>query len=973
MQVARADPAPRHRVARTRSKDIVAQMGVDPDRLHIVPVGVDQEQLPPAAAHRARAGPAMTTASADVPLKGLVPLLEALAKVRTERDDVAPRRHRQAQGTRARSPRSIERLGLQRRGASSCRGVTDERIVELYAEAEVAVVPSLYEGFSLPGDRGDGVRRAARRHHRRRAARGRRHRRRERRCSCRPATPTRSPHADRRGARRPRAAGPHRRRPAGAACSTGSPGARPPRARSSTTTASSTRTRSGAATPGRAECSPSTSTGSACGRGDRLLDLGCGGGRHAFEAMRRGATVVALDYSAAELKDVARRRRARCSRPARSPATQWAGVVNGDALRLPFPDDIVRPHHRAPRCSSTSGTTSARSPSSSACCARAAASRSPCPTRWPERVCWALNDDYHDTPGGHVRIYRQHELEPKLERAGLCAARLAPRARAALAVLVAEVRVRARQHRRRRRCAATTTSSCGRSSDNPRWVAARRPRAQPGARQEPRRLHARRSRRRWRWEAQPADATSRRRRHRGRARARPSTRSRRSSCPTATSRGSRAATPTRGTSSRRRWRSTSAAATPRPSARTTGCARMQHADGVVARVLPRRRRRRTRRSTPTSPATSPPACGTTTSATGDTAFLERALAVVERAIDFALDYQTETGEIAWRRRRPPTTARCSPARRASTISLRCAIAIAERLGHERPDWELSLGALAIAIAHRPERFLDKDRWAMDWYYPILGGVLRGHAARRAHRGAAGTRSSSTGRGVRCVSDQPWVTAAETCELVMALDAIGETRARARAVRAGCSSSATTTARYWTGMNFDGDALRRDGELLHRRAARRGTRAAVVLAANALGGDGPDRGPVPRRGPPRRASPPRSCSQPASRSSTTATAADTSRTSARIAPHGVRSACRFARDGRRGDLVPQRRRVRSEPVVAMGEKPSVGPVGTVAGEVHGRGGSCGLLPVHAWNLVHHHQPDLERSEVGWDRELKAVLS
>ena len=126
-------------------------------------------------------------------------------------------------------------------------------------------------------------------------------------------------------------------------------------------------------------------------------------------------------------------------------------------------------------------------------------------------------------------------------------------------------------------------------------------------------------------------------------------------------------------------------------------------------------------------------------------------------------------------------------------SLRCAIAAAERLGRERPDWELSLGSLAIAIAHRPERFLDKDRWAMDWYYPILGGVLRGHAARRAHRRRSGTRSSSPGRGVRCVSDQPWVTAAETCELVMALDAIGAARARRTSCSRGCSSCATTTA------------------------------------------------------------------------------------------------------------------------------------------------------------------------------------
>ena len=104
-------------------------------------------------------------------------------------------------------------------------------------------------------------------------------------------------------------------------------------------------------------------------------------------------------------------------------------------------------------------------------------------------------------------------------------------------------------------------------------------------------------------------------------------------------------------------------------------------------------------------------------------------------------------------------------------SLRCAIAAAEQLGRERPDWELSLGSLAIAIAHRPERFLDKDRWAMDWYYPILGGVLHGGAA-EARIAAKWDTFVAPERGVRCVSDRPWVTAAETCELVMALDAIG---------------------------------------------------------------------------------------------------------------------------------------------------------------------------------------------------------
>ena len=82
---------------------------------------------------------------------------------------------------------------------------------------------------------------------------------------------------------------------------------------------------------------------------------------------------------------------------------------------------------------------------------------------------------------------------------------------------------------------------------------------------------------------------------------------------------------------------------------------------------------------------------------------------------------------------------------------------AERLGHERPDWELSLGFRSLIAIARPSAsaFLDKDRWAMDWYYPILGGVLRGHAAdARVASRRAGRRSWSTTAGVRCVSDQP---------------------------------------------------------------------------------------------------------------------------------------------------------------------------------------------------------------------------
>ena len=118
--------------------------------------------------------------------------------------------------------------------------------------------------------------------------------------------------------------------------------------------------------------------------------------------------------------------------------------------------------------------------------------------------------------------------------------------------------------------------------------------------------------------------------------------------------------------------------------------------------------------------------------------------MVEAAIDYALDFQRETGEIAWRGDDPDDGALLTGSS-SIHLSLRCAIAIAEQLDHERPDWELSLGALAIAIAHRPDVFLDKHRWAMDWYYPILGVCC---ADIRRTRGSqpAGRRSPSRAAG-----------------------------------------------------------------------------------------------------------------------------------------------------------------------------------------------------------------------------------
>jgi SAM-dependent methyltransferase len=150
--------------------------------------------------------------------------------------------------------------------------------------------------------------------------------------------------------------------------------------------------------------------------GSRVLDMGCGGGRHAFEAWRRGATVVAFDYSEAELKDVRGVLGAMLAAD-ELPHGERGGSVNGDALQLPFPDatfDVVIAsevlEHLWDDERAISELVRVLTPSG-----RMAVT---VPTRWPERVCWALDHGYHDTPGGHVRIYRQHELEAKLERAG---------------------------------------------------------------------------------------------------------------------------------------------------------------------------------------------------------------------------------------------------------------------------------------------------------------------------------------------------------------------------------------------------------------------------------------------------------------------------------------------------------------------------------------------------------------------------
>lgn len=152
--------------------------------------------------------------------------------------------------------------------------------------------------------------------------------------------------------------------------------------------------------------------------GDRMLDLGCGFGRHAFEAARRGANVVALDAGREEVEGVVATFAAMLEAGELDPGHLHTGAVQGDALHLPFADaafdrvvcsevlehirDDVGAMRELARVLRPGGTMAIT-----------------VPRFGPELVNWALSDEYHNVPGGHIRIYRRSVLESRLSSTGL--------------------------------------------------------------------------------------------------------------------------------------------------------------------------------------------------------------------------------------------------------------------------------------------------------------------------------------------------------------------------------------------------------------------------------------------------------------------------------------------------------------------------------------------------------------------------
>lgn len=188
----------------------------------------------------------------------------------------------------------------------------------------------------------------------------------------------------------------------------------------------------------------------------------------------------------------------------------------------------------------------------------------------------------------------------------------------------------------------------------------------------------------------------------------------------------------------------------------------------------------------------------------DQAFLERMWPVVRRALDLVVDLQLPFGGIAWSREwdanGPATINREALLAGSSSIyqALRCGVALADLLGEPQPEWELAGGRLGHALREHRDQFLDKSTFSMDWYYPVLGGAVRGPAA-DAMVASRWDTFVVDGLGIRCVSTNPWVTGAETCELAMALKAIGDDRAEQ--LFTDMQHLRGDRGAYWTGLVF----------------------------------------------------------------------------------------------------------------------------------------------------------------------------
>lgn len=198
---------------------------------------------------------------------------------------------------------------------------------------------------------------------------------------------------------------------------------------------------------------------------------------------------------------------------------------------------------------------------------------------------------------------------------------------------------------------------------------------------------------------------------------------------------------------------------------------------------------------------------------------------IRRGLDWVVSLQTDWGGICW----TPVDDFCLLAGCSSIHqSLRAGIALADLMDQPQPEWELACGRLGHAVRRHRDRFADKSTFSMDWYYPVLGGAVRGDDALTA-LAARWADFVVPGYGVRCVDTNAWFTGAETCELAMALDALGD-QGRALEVFTDMQRLRDASGAYRTGVVIDPAR----GDVFWPVEHTTYTAAAVILAADALG-------------------------------------------------------------------------------------------------------------------------------------------
>lgn len=215
---------------------------------------------------------------------------------------------------------------------------------------------------------------------------------------------------------------------------------------------------------------------------------------------------------------------------------------------------------------------------------------------------------------------------------------------------------------------------------------------------------------------------------------------------------------------------------------------------------------------------------------GDRAWLRAQWPVVESAMRFVLALQAPSGEVYWALDPRTGISRDALVTGCSSIhkSLECTACMAAEIGEDPAPWLAARARLGAALRDRPERFdrtwESKARYSMDWFYPVMAGVIEGAAARR-RLDQRWREFVEPGLGCRCVSDQPWVTIAETCELTMACVAAGLTH-RARELFAGIRRFQVEDGSWWTGYAFADDVVWPEERPTW-------TAGAVLLASDAL--------------------------------------------------------------------------------------------------------------------------------------------